>query len=239
MKAGEARGIYSSVLKTYNEQKFKLSKQRNELKERMENTPDGKTRYADEAATLELKYNAVAEKYDEYQSYVSQLMEQWNSKFNSVVAKQQVEVAKDYGEEMGKIMTVARRIMHGDQVPMQDEKKLTYVFITHDLSVVKHISHEIMVMYLGQCVEYAKTEDLFKNPLHPYTKGLLDAVPIPSLKAKKLSTEVMRGELTSPVDPAPGCRFAARCPYATDACRGRDIPLKEVEPGHFVSCTRF
>ena len=87
--------------------------------------------------------------------------------------------------------------------------------------------------------EYAKTEDLFKNPLHPYTKGLLDAVPIPSLKAKKLSTEVMRGELTSPVDPAPGCRFAARCPYATDACRGRDIPLKEVEPGHFVSCTRF
>lgn len=68
----------------------------------MENTPDGKTRYADEAATLELKYNAVAEKYDEYQSYVSQLMEQWNSKFNSVVAKQQVEVAKDYGEEMGK-----------------------------------------------------------------------------------------------------------------------------------------
>jgi hypothetical protein len=124
MKAGEARGIYSSVLKTYNEQKFKLSKQRNELKERMENTPDGKTRYADEAATLELKYNAVAEKYDEYQNYVSQLMEQWNSKFNSVVAKQQGEVAKDYGEEMGKIMTVARRIMHGDQVPMQDEKKL-------------------------------------------------------------------------------------------------------------------
>ena len=122
---------------------------------------------------------------------------------------------------------------------LQDEKKLTYVFITHDLSVVKHISHEIMVMYLGQCVEYAKTEDLFKNPLHPYTKGLLDAVPIPSLKAKKLSTEVMRGELTSPVDPAPGCRFVARCPYATDACRGRDSPLKEVEPGHFVSCTRF
>ena len=108
-----------------------------------------------------------------------------------------------------------------------------------DERYAESFSHEIMVMYLGQCVEYAKTEDLFKNPLHPYTKGLLDAVPIPSLKAKKLSTEVMRGELTSPVDPAPGCRFAARCPYATDACRGRDIPLKEVEPGHFVSCTRF
>ena len=98
MKTGEARGIYSSVLKSYNEQKFKLSKQREELKERMESTPDGKTRYADEAATLELKYNAVAEKQD--------------------------EAAKDYGEEMGKIMTVARRLMHGDQVPMQDEKKL-------------------------------------------------------------------------------------------------------------------
>ena len=122
---------------------------------------------------------------------------------------------------------------------LQDEKGLTYVFITHDLSVVKHISHEIMVMYLGQCVEYAKTDDLFAKPMHPYTKGLLDAVPIPSLKAKKLSTQVMRGELTSPIDPAPGCRFAARCPYATDACRGADIPLKEVEPGHFVSCTRY
>lgn len=122
---------------------------------------------------------------------------------------------------------------------LQDEKGLTYIFITHDLSVVKHISHEIVVMYLGQCVEYAKTGDLFRNPLHPYTKGLLDAVPIPSLTGKKLSTEVMKGELTSPIEPKPGCRFANRCPYATDACRGRDIPLKEVEPGHFVACTKF
>lgn len=122
---------------------------------------------------------------------------------------------------------------------LQEKKKLTYVFITHDLSVVKHISHEIMVMYLGQCVEYAKTEDLFKNPLHPYTKGLLDAVPIPSLNAKKLSTQVMRGELTSPINPLPGCRFAARCPYASDACHGTDIPLREVEPGHFVSCIKY
>ena len=122
---------------------------------------------------------------------------------------------------------------------LQDEKGLTYIFITHDLSVVKHISHEIVVMYLGQCVEYAKTGDLFKNPLHPYPKGLLDAVPIPSLTGKKLSTEVMKGELTSPIEPKPGCRFANRCPYATDACRGKDIPLKEVEPGHFVACTKF
>lgn len=122
---------------------------------------------------------------------------------------------------------------------LQDEKGLTYIFITHDLSVVKHISHEIVVMYLGQCVEYAKTGDLFKNPLHPYTKGLLDAVPIPSLTGKKLSTEVMKGELTSPIEPKPGCRFANRCPYATDACRGKDILLKEVELGHFVACTKF
>ena len=121
---------------------------------------------------------------------------------------------------------------------LQDEKGLTYIFITHDLSVVKHISHEIVVMYLGQCVEYAKTGDLFKNPLHPYTKGLLDAVPIPSLTGKKLSTEVMKGELTSPIEPKPGCRFANRCPYATDECRGKDILLKEVEPGHFVACTK-
>ena len=92
-------------------------------------------------------------------------------------------------------------------------------------------------MYLGQCVEYAKTDILFKNPLHPYTQGLLDAVPIPSLTGKKLSTDVMKGELTSPIEPKPGCRFANRCSHATDACRGKDIPLVEVEPGHFVACT--
>ena len=121
----------------------------------------------------------------------------------------------------------------------KDEKGLTYIFITHDLSVVKHISHEIVVMYLGQCVEYAKTDALFKNPMHPYTRGLLDAVPIPSLTGKKLSTEVMKGELTSPIEPKPGCRFAQRCPHATDKCRGKDIPLREIEPGHFVACTLY
>ncbi|HJB27790.1 MAG TPA: ATP-binding cassette domain-containing protein [Candidatus Blautia faecavium] len=122
---------------------------------------------------------------------------------------------------------------------LQEEKGLTYIFITHDLSVVKHISHEIIVMYLGQCVEYAKTEDLFKKPLHPYTQGLLDAVPVPSLTGKKLSTEVMKGELTSPIEPKPGCRFANRCPHVSDKCRGRDIPLQEVEPGHYAACTLF
>ena len=94
-------------------------------------------------------------------------------------------------------------------------------------------------MYFGKMVELAPSDELFSHPLHPYTKGLLDAVPIPSLTGKKLSTEVMKGELTSPIEPKPGCRFANRCPYATDACRGTDILLKEVEPGHFVACTKF
>lgn len=119
---------------------------------------------------------------------------------------------------------------------LQDKKGLTYIFITHDLSVVKHISHEIAVMYLGQCVEYAGTEELFKNPLHPYTKGLLDAVPVPSLTGKKLSSKVMKGELTSPIEPKPGCRFAPRCPYAKDSCQGADIPLREIKPGHWAAC---
>lgn len=122
---------------------------------------------------------------------------------------------------------------------LQKEKNLSYLFITHDLSVVKHISHKILVMYLGQCVEYADKAELFRNPLHPYTQGLLASVPIPSLKGQKLSTgRVMKGELTSPIDPKPGCRFAARCPYATESCKNQDIPLREVEPGHFVACTR-
>lgn len=122
---------------------------------------------------------------------------------------------------------------------LQEEKGLTYIFITHDLSVVKHISHEIAVMYLGQCVEYATSKDLFNNPLHPYTKGLLDAVPIPKLTGKKLQTEVMRGELTSPIEPKAGCRFAARCPKARENCVGNDISLREIEPGHFVACTLY
>ena len=122
---------------------------------------------------------------------------------------------------------------------LQDEHKLTYMFITHDLSVVKHISHDIMVMYLGQCVEYTTTKQLFASPMHPYTQGLLDAVPVPNLRGRRISSKVMRGELTSPIEPKPGCRFAVRCPYAKPDCTGTDIPLKEVEPGHFVSCLLF
>ena len=124
MKVGEARQTYSAQLKAYNEQKYKLSVQRKELKEKMENTENGAELYADEAATLELTYNAVSEKYDEYKDYMDQLMDQWEVKFNAVAADQQADAAKDYGQEMGKILQVARRIMHGDIVPMSDEKKL-------------------------------------------------------------------------------------------------------------------
>ena len=119
---------------------------------------------------------------------------------------------------------------------LQDEMDLTYMFITHDLSVVKHISDEIMVMYLGSCVEKAPSDELFANPRHPYTKALLSAIPIPHIESRSRKIEVVKGELSSPIDPAPGCRFAPRCPHCTPACLGQDLPLEEVSPNHFVSC---
>lgn len=118
---------------------------------------------------------------------------------------------------------------------LQEERKLTYIFITHNLSVVKHISDDIMVMYCGCVAEKAKTKDLFANPLHPYTKGLLSAIPIPSLRVERKKV-LMTGEITSPINPAPGCRFASRCPYATEICRTQMPELQEVEPGHIVAC---
>ncbi|MBO7711243.1 MAG: ABC transporter ATP-binding protein [Lachnospiraceae bacterium] len=119
---------------------------------------------------------------------------------------------------------------------LQEERKLTYLFITHDLSVVKHISNRIMVMYLGKCVEEADAKEIFLNPVHPYTKALLAAIPIPSIRSYHMRRELLQGEVTSPVNPKPGCRFAARCPYATDVCRQGDIPMKEVSQGHFAAC---
>ncbi len=121
---------------------------------------------------------------------------------------------------------------------LQEEMHLTYMFITHDLSVVYHISDEIMVMYLGKCVEKAPSDVLFENPLHPYTQALLAAIPIPDISSRDKQRELLQGEVTSPVNPKPGCRFAARCPYASEACTKEDIPLKEVLPGHFVACVR-
>ena len=124
MKVAEARSTYSAQLRSYHEQKFKLAKQRQELDEKIKTTENGSVIYANEAATLELVYNAVEEKQNEYQEYMDQLMGQWNAKFNEVASKQQADAAKEYGEEMGKLITVARRIMHGDIVPQSDEKKL-------------------------------------------------------------------------------------------------------------------
>ena len=118
---------------------------------------------------------------------------------------------------------------------LQKELNLTYMFITHDLSVVYHISDEIMVMYLGQVVEKAPSEILFANPLHPYTKALLSAIPVPSLHNRR-TRMIMKGEITSPIDPAAECRFAKRCGQACDRCFREEPHLFEAEPGHFVSC---
>jgi peptide/nickel transport system ATP-binding protein/oligopeptide transport system ATP-binding protein len=119
---------------------------------------------------------------------------------------------------------------------LQEEMKLTYMFITHDLSVVRHISDEIMVMYLGKCVERADAKEIFRNPRHPYTKALLAAIPIPSIESCHKERHLLQGEVVSPVNPAPGCRFAARCPHATEKCRQGDIPFAEVSPGHYCAC---
>ena len=112
---------------------------------------------------------------------------------------------------------------------------LTYMFITHDLSVVKHISTDIAVMYLGQCIEKAPTDELFEKPLHPYTQALLQAIPVPNLKNRTIESTI-KGEISSPIDPKPGCRFATRCPFAKPECTGHDLDLKEVAPNHFVKC---
>lgn len=119
---------------------------------------------------------------------------------------------------------------------LQDEYGIAYMFITHNLSVVRHISDNICVMYLGQLVEQASVEALFANQLHPYTKALMSAVPTVNIH-KKRERIVLKGELMSPINPKPGCRFAPRCAYATEACK-QPQTLQEVEPGHFVSCCR-
>ena len=121
---------------------------------------------------------------------------------------------------------------------LQDELGLTYLFITHDLSVVKYISNDILVMYLGQMVEKAPSEKLFEKPMHPYTQALLSAIPVPD-PDRPMSRITMKGEITSPVNPEKGCRFAKRCPYATEACTQQDMVLTEQEPGHFVTCLRL
>ena len=120
---------------------------------------------------------------------------------------------------------------------LQEEKNLTYMFITHDMSVVKHISDDIAVMYLGQVVEKAEYQELFARPLHPYSQALFSAIPVPSIHNRQKRI-VLKGEITSPVNPKPCCRFAARCPYATDLCREREPELRDMGNTHFVKCHR-
>jgi len=122
---------------------------------------------------------------------------------------------------------------------LQEQMGLTYMFITHDLSVVRHISDEIAVMYLGQCIERAPSRKLFSNPLHPYTKGLISSIPIADARARDVETEIIKGELTSPVNPKPGCRFYSRCPQASDKCIEEDIPSIDMGGEHFVSCILY
>ena len=121
---------------------------------------------------------------------------------------------------------------------LQEKEDLTYLFVTHDLSVVRHISDCICVMYLGHLVEKSPTKELFESPLHPYSKALLSAVPSIDIH-KKRERIILKGEISSPIDPKPGCRFANRCLYAQEQCRGSDIALEEVSPGHLVACRRI
>ena len=118
---------------------------------------------------------------------------------------------------------------------LQEKLGLTYLFITHNLSVVKHLSNRIMVMYLGQMVELAEPKALFANPMHPYTKALLSAIPTPD-PDQKMDCVVLKGELTSPINVPEGCRFAKRCIYARPDCETKKVEMREAEPGHFVAC---
>ena len=118
---------------------------------------------------------------------------------------------------------------------LQEKNNLSYMFITHDLCVVRHISNDIMVMYMGHVVEYASRDDIFIRPTHPYTKALLAAIPTIDLDRRNRERQVLSGEVSNPINPAPGCRFMPRCPYASDKCK-EDQPLLEVAPSHFVAC---
>ena len=121
---------------------------------------------------------------------------------------------------------------------LQAEMHLTYLFIGHGLGAVRYISHRIGVMYMGRLVECGDAEELFAHPAHPYTKALLSAIPVPDITMRGREPQLIRGEVTNPINPKPGCRFAQRCPYATEACTMEDIPFREIEPGHCVACLR-
>lgn len=120
---------------------------------------------------------------------------------------------------------------------LQIVKHLTYMFVTHDMSVVRHISDDICVMYLGQVVEKAPTKEIFDHPTHPYTQALLSAIPTTDIH-HPMKRQIIKGEITSPINPKPGCRFVARCPFAKEVCH-QPMKQEEIAPGHFVTCARI
>ena len=121
---------------------------------------------------------------------------------------------------------------------LQEQLKLTYLFVAHDLSVVKQISDRVAVMYVGKMVEIADTNKLFEKPLHPYTEALLNAVPVPDPRQRKTEKKHLSGEVANPANPPQGCYFNPRCPYVQDICKTTKPTLEEVKPGRFVSCHR-
>ena len=123
---------------------------------------------------------------------------------------------------------------------LQKERGLTYMFIAHDLSMVKHISDRVMVMYLGKIMEITTSTNLYSNPCHPYTKALLSAIPIPDPQVEREKQRIkLEGEIPSPINPGAGCRFKNRCKYATEKCMMEEPELKQVGEEHFVACHLF
>ena len=121
---------------------------------------------------------------------------------------------------------------------LQEQMGLTYIFITHDLAVVNHFADDIAVMYLGKVIEKAPAEELFRNPMHPYTKALLSAIPVPDVNVR-MQLLPIKGEISSPIEPGDECRFAKRCPYTECICKEKTPELREVSPGHFLACVRY